>query len=964
MSIHNCTRTGGPRAALATLATLILTGPGLAQTPASGGTEAAPVQKLAAVEVTGDKIKPFTTANVDMPRTMDDPQPYFMFDAPTLERSGATSVENFLKTRLTMNTVTFALDQSFFIGGVGSSVNLRGFGTNQTLVLVNGRRGSAGNLSNNGGGTQIDLNGIPIGAVDRIEVLTGSGSAIYGASAIGGVVNVVLKRNYAGGEFRTTYQNTFDSDTPIKRADLTYGFGLEQGRTQVMLTASWGDNAVLSLQDRVGFLSDYNTRVIRNNPSYSGYLTLGATPNIVGSPAPGTLLTLKNGGGALGANSTYIRPGTAPTTSFATLAEGLRANAGQLNLNPADTTQIKGLRAPMGTPSTTKNFSLSVRRQMHPRVELFTEFSTSSVRTEKDFSISYSMTVPATSPANPFNQAVNLHVPFPNAFPGDSNSVTRRATAGFIVKLPFHWVAHTDYTWSYGGNSYGSSSSTLQTVELNAALASGALNPFVDTQRYPLDIPRYLGTQTWLGYSTLNDVNLRLAGPVGRLPAGAPLLTLGLGRRQEGTGDSTSYVDYPNFRSRNTHSISLGKKQVTESAYVEAQVPLIGEANALPFVRELDLQLAGRAEDFRVRTGTATVTVLPAPTTTTPILNNRAKYVSTKPTAGFRLRPRRDFMFRASYSEGFVPPSYSQLLLNPIPSATLATVTDPRRGNTSRAVATLGGGNPDIVPEESKTWNAGVVWEPTFSHLKGLRVNLEWYSIEKRNNIGTISAQQLVENEAIFPGRVTRDPVPAGDPYPVGPITLVNQMSMNLYRAFNEGFDLNVTYRKRTDTLGTFDVNFLTTLASHYKRRTTLNAPYLDYVNFPTSSGPLSFRYNAGLIWDLRQWTAGWSMTYYGRARVSGPPISTSTVTIQAQGANMIPSSNYHDCFVAYRFGSATPRLGPQVQQALKGAEIQIGIKNILNTIPDFNVGAHSYWYDTFGDLRLREYRISLKKPF
>ncbi len=989
MSTHNARLAGGLRAALFGLGLVVSSSAGFAQavaparepeknepatppktevegTPATtSAAVAAPrkgVETLATVEVTGERIKPFTTHNVDIPRTMDDVQPYFMFDSSTLDRSGATSVENFLKTRLTMNTVTFALDQSFFIGGVRSSVNLRGLGSNQTLVLVNGRRGSAGNLSNNGGGTQIDLNGIPLAAVDRIEVLTGSGSAIYGASAIGGVINVVLKRSYAGGEVRTTYQNTFDSDTPIKRADLTYGFALEKGKTQVMLTASWGDNSILSLQDRGDFLADYNTRVLKNSPSYSDYLTLGATPNIVGSPTPGTLLTLKNGGGSLNANGTFIPPGTSPTTSFATLAAGLRANAGQLNLNPADTTQIKGLRAPMGTPSTTKSFGANVRRQMHPKVEMFADFKVSSVSTKKDFTISYSMSVPATSPANPFNQAVSMHVPFPNEFPADSSAVTRSITGGFIVKLPFNWIAHTDYTWSYGGNNYGSASSTIQSNEWTAAIADGTVNPFVDTQLYPLNVTRYLGMAKWSGYSTLNDVNVRLSGPVWRLPAGAPSLTLGFGRRQEGTGDSTSGSDFPNFPARKTLSISLGKKQITESAYVEAQIPIVSDRNDFMFVRQFDLQLAARAEDFRVRTGTSTVAILPAPATAVPILSSRAKYVATQPTVGFRYRPRGDTMVRVSYSGGFVPPSFSQLLLNPTPSTTLTTVTDPRRGFTSRAVATLGGGNPDLVPEESKTWNAGVVWEPTFSYLKGLRVNVEFFSIEKRNNIGSLTAQLMVENEANLPGRVTRDPVPAGDPFSVGPISLVNLMSMNLLKSFNEGFDISVNYRHRTQRFGSFDANFLTTLPAKYMRKTTINTPFFDYVNYP-GSGPLAFRFNTGLTWDYRQWTAGWSAVYYGRSKVFGPPVSTSTTTIQAQGSNMIPSSIYHDIFLSYRFSGKAAALRDPLN-IFRGMELQLGIENVFERIPGFNVGAHSYWYDTFGDLRLREYRLSLKKPF
>src|SRR5262249_42188326 len=158
-------------------------------------------------------------------RSENDAQPYTILDAEAIQKSGAANIESFLKQRLTMNTTFHSNAQSGpgSTSGATSSINLRGLGTNETLVLVIGRRIPGVNIFL-GEVNQPDLNGMPLAAIERIEVLPSSASAIYGGAAVGGVVNVVLKRNFQGGEFDATYENTTQSDAPIHTLDATYGF--------------------------------------------------------------------------------------------------------------------------------------------------------------------------------------------------------------------------------------------------------------------------------------------------------------------------------------------------------------------------------------------------------------------------------------------------------------------------------------------------------------------------------------------------------------------------------------------------------------------------------------------------------------------------------------------------------------------------------------------------------------------
>src|SRR5262249_21909442 len=161
--------------------------------------------------------------NTDIARSRDDAQPYVVFDRETIERSGATTVEDFLKQRLTMNTTAFTSSMNGNTIGSPSSINLRGLGATSTLVLIDGHR-SAGVIAFFGSPRQADTNSIPVGAIERIEVLPTTASGIYGGSAVGGVVNIILRRDYSGAEVKLTYENTFASDVTGRRVD--FGSGL------------------------------------------------------------------------------------------------------------------------------------------------------------------------------------------------------------------------------------------------------------------------------------------------------------------------------------------------------------------------------------------------------------------------------------------------------------------------------------------------------------------------------------------------------------------------------------------------------------------------------------------------------------------------------------------------------------------------------------------------------------------
>ncbi|MGH7957692.1 MAG: TonB-dependent receptor, partial [Opitutaceae bacterium] len=147
--------------------------------PKNEETIAVPV-KLGRFEVMESKI-----LNMDIKRSRDDAQPYAIFERQAIEQSGATMLDDFLKNNVTMNN-TGILNSQLVGQNTGSTsvVNLRGLGANQTLILIDGRRAASAN--NQGFPVQPDINGIPLAAIERIEVLPTTASGIYGGSATGG----------------------------------------------------------------------------------------------------------------------------------------------------------------------------------------------------------------------------------------------------------------------------------------------------------------------------------------------------------------------------------------------------------------------------------------------------------------------------------------------------------------------------------------------------------------------------------------------------------------------------------------------------------------------------------------------------------------------------------------------------------------------------------------------------------
>src|SRR5262245_20144466 len=153
-----------------------------------------------------------------------------------IEQTGATSAEQFVKTVSVAvqgnSNVVAASTAGANVGGV-SGVSLRGLGSQRTLVLVNGRRLSGGGTITDS--VTVDVNSIPLAAIERVEVLKDGASAVYGSDAIAGVINFIIRDDFEGANLGLYGGGTSDGGG-IKRANAAFGFGnMESDRYNVMV---------------------------------------------------------------------------------------------------------------------------------------------------------------------------------------------------------------------------------------------------------------------------------------------------------------------------------------------------------------------------------------------------------------------------------------------------------------------------------------------------------------------------------------------------------------------------------------------------------------------------------------------------------------------------------------------------------------------------------------------------------
>jgi outer membrane receptor protein involved in Fe transport len=916
--------------------------------PTDGGADKASreaVDGVAEILVTGRR-----SLNNDVPRSRDDIQPYVVFDAEQIRQSGVQNVEDFIQSRLPMNATQTTQSQVGPGTGAQGRLDLRGLGTDETLVLIDGRRLPSITTGDSFG--QPNINGISMSQIERIEVLPATSSGIYGGGATGGVINIILKRDYSGIDIETRYNDSTDLKAGQSYFSVSGGLTFDEGHTRIMGSFSRSRAGTLTARDR-DFTRNGAQLQFRNDPA--NFTILSGGPNICS-----TINTVE-----CSVDPLILLNGTSLNSSVTSIPDNYTGNLADLAARGGKLINGRSDLPIWRAPNTTA-FNINARREFGQNVEVFVDFSQDKSTNKYLAPLQYSLYVPVGATANPFQQDVLASIEIPEALPLSQTTKNNRLNIGTIIKLPHRWNVAIEYGWlrSKGRSTnnvvLGPTSLAAEETLAAAAFSDLGSNPLSD----PLSLFDVFSTFDREG-TTLETGSIRLGGPVIKLPGGDLTATALLERRWESTDETTNMRS---FGGEASYIYSPKSVRNVSSGYLELRAPIIGESNAVPFVRQLELMGSVRHDKYKTRFAGSSI---PIPSESGPFPDDPAftnKVSATNYSFGIKYAPSQDISFRASWGNGFLPPKLGNI--RPEPPApfpdfliSLLNLRDPARGNTLirdplsdlDPLIVLAGGNPNLKPEKSSSFSAGVVLTPRFVY--GLRLSVDFVSTRKSNEVLNLPIDFFLANESLFPGRITRGPNLPGDaPGTPGPITAVDTTALNLAKSKLKSLDIQADYDIKNTGFGSFHFYGVASHTIELSLKSFPDEPKVDRAGF--LEGPLKWRANAGVDWKSGSWGIGWNTQFYGSYRVC-ESIETAFTCGQAetwQGGRKVRSQAYHDIYVSYTFKDGG---------ILADANIRVGIQNLFDKKPPTVAsGIDQVGYSSFGDPRLQRFTLALRKHF
>jgi iron complex outermembrane recepter protein len=449
---------------------------------------------------------------------------------------------------------------------------------------------------------------------------------------------------------------------------------------------------------------------------------------------------------------------------------------------------------------------------------------------------------------------------------------------------------------------------------------------------------------------------VRAAGPVIALPGG-PLTATVLGEVRRERMPETEILGLAEGGASRT--LTPDRVQRVVSGYVELRAPLLSRDSRLAPLRGLELQLALRRDEVE---------------TTFPdtLLTGVASYVRTTVrhqadvfTFGARAFPADWLMLRASAATGQSPPDMTHLQEVTIQTTSpLNPETDPKRGGrklTADGPYRWGrSGWHDIGQEKGLTQSFGLVLNP--SGRSGPRLSIDASRVEIRDEIGTsgLNAQQVINAEASYPGRVVREPLSAADAalgYAAGRIIVLYSGLANLGRTVAETVEAQLDWTLPPVLGGETRVYGSGTWQPTLRTRRRPGLPWLDRVGY--LDGPLEWRGNAGVQWARGPLLLDLNLQYLGRSSPRYSPFSNIVVQNAAfnQARTYIPSRVYLDLAARRRFEFAAGH-------ALRSLDVRFAVQNLLDTTPPIVADANNMGYDYRGDPRRRRFELGLSGHF
>jgi iron complex outermembrane recepter protein len=773
------------------------------QTPAAPEPEP-PALVLNKVEVTGSRIKRIDTETAS---------PVQVITRDQIQRSGARSISQLLTSVPASNTGSFNENAvaSFTPGAAG--VSLRGLGAQATLILINGRRMAPFGFASGGQTTFVDVNSIPIEVTERVEILLDGASAIYGSDAIGGVINVILRQDYAGVEVGASLGTSSQSDANSRDASVTFGKGT---------LASDGYNFFANLTHTGQDALKANRRDLTRSPDFRRF---GLSDLRSSYSYPGNLFT---------PDGTFI----SPLAGCVPLNEAGAANDGRCVYQQTDHQDIiaKTSRDTLfmaGAASLGGGFELfgdaTIGRTKYAAES--PSYSTATYGPDSTGTLADAfIRLPVGHPQNPSaTDEVALRYRFADV-PSTTNvqSNTQRVVFGVRNRDLTGWDVESGVLYSHTSTRILTNGLINDSVLLNEVLdpATGvARNSFTfgnPSANDPALMSRLYPTLRDQGKTSTTSLDVRGSKELLTLPAGPLQLALGAEVRRE------KYVSTPDALTASGALSVLGASSSSGSRTISA---LYAEL-ALPIIKNLEASLAGRYDKYSDFGST------------------------TNPKLGLKYKVLPNLALRATYAEGFRAPAITETTQTPsrgffsgIRDPKNCPVPDPANLNCDLSLEAFSGSNPNLKPERSKSLTAGLVFEP----LDNLSIALDLYKIKRRNEIASIDPDYLLAHEAEYPGYVVRK----AD----GTIDFLNLQYTNLGSTRIWGFDVDVKSSFKVDSVGKITVNASYNQLPHYYIANVKDAPELDYAG--TYQQPKE-RWKLGFALDSGPWAANLTFNYTG----------------------------------------------------------------------------------------------------
>jgi iron complex outermembrane receptor protein len=777
--------------------------------------------------------------NLDLPRTEDNAMPFTVFSREQITRSGVVQLNEFFQRELldggsnSPPPEQSVNDESFVTGS--SNLGLRGYGSDQTVVLLNGRRLPETFTEGTGMLGAPDVNLVPVSLVQQVEVLPVSASALYSGNAVGGVINIVL-RDFDGTEIRTTYTNALGGfDAPQASVSLQYGKTLLDGRLRLRLNGTFtrAEPAVESelrlQQARLARTAGFTARATPNIASANGTPLFPGNPAAFTSVAPGA-----DGGGGLGAYAG--REGVYNTDSF-DAPGGLAAS-------------INALDNPYGREQQRTTWYGSMVYDARPWLQVGLDAHYANTVVHRGYELFNSTLRLPAGAGNPFGQEVTIALnEFAPALGQDYNEArieSYAAIGGLLFKLPENWQVSLDGQYARNVARYRGTLGA-DPARWQRLVDAGRYNPLRDTQVFAPPEAFYDEAIIYYGgpgqFVTLGDYEtfegtVRLTNESLPLPTGAGTVNLGTDYR---LGRLAPYLQEPRFADG-----TPAPEIIPWSGRTLERISLFGELQGpLWPAKKLPHPLVGAELDLGLRY----------------IVSTQSNETSFAPTIGLKLDFAGGFAFRGSYttSNRFPTPIMSRPLASGSGGGSTSDttpITDPARNNEQYEVEATLAVNPNVRPENAATQSFGVIWQRGKIHR--VRASLDFADTRKTNEFITLGAQTLVDLEEFYPDRVLRQtPPPPGTPAAPPRITTILTGPANAANRHSQNWSFAGEYSWREFAGGSLDLRARWVHFQRYDLQREPGGPVVDELDEPSGLANQLLR-------DRLTFGAGWSQPLYG----------------------------------------------------------------------------------------------------